>query len=77
MQSKSMCFKELYYAREEGRIELNDYILQLVAHYGGLRHETDVEGKRPYFPPCFEEEVRDVVLSPEFQSLDEASKWSP
>lgn len=74
MQSRSMCFEELYYAKKEGQIGLEDYMQQLVAHYGGLRHEADEDGKRPYFPPGFEEEVRDVVLHPEFQPLNKDRK---
>jgi hypothetical protein len=47
-----------------------------VAHYGGLRHEADAEGQRPYIPAHFEDEVRSLVLGENFQPLDDYGKYS-
>ncbi|KAF1842948.1 uncharacterized protein K460DRAFT_396379 [Cucurbitaria berberidis CBS 394.84] len=71
MSEDSLCFREAYDARLSGRIELEESLIHTVAHYGGLRHQTDAEGQRPYIPAGFENEVRKLVLSQNFQPLDE------
>lgn len=65
-----MCFGELHYARIEGRIALTEYTQRIAAHFGGLRHEADED----YVPAGFEEEIKGVVLSPDFKPLDEDRK---
>ena len=74
MSANSLCFKEARDAREKGGIELDEFVWQIVAHYGGLRHETDAEGQRPWFPSGFEDEVRKLVLSENYQALDDDSE---
>jgi hypothetical protein len=70
----SLCFKETQDARMAGRIELEEFLRHTIAHYGGLRHETDVEGQRPYLPSGFEREVRDILLDGDLQPLDDESE---
>lgn len=67
----SICFREAYDLRSEGQLELEDYLEHIVAHYGGHKHGTDAEGKQPYLYAGFEYEVREIVLSKDFQPLDE------
>ncbi|KAH7082452.1 hypothetical protein FB567DRAFT_402399, partial [Paraphoma chrysanthemicola] len=69
MSANSLCFKDAYEARINGKAKLEDLLRHVVAHYGGLRHETDAEDHRPYFPRSFETEVSDVVLSNNLQLL--------
>ncbi|KAH8728382.1 hypothetical protein GQ44DRAFT_575050, partial [Phaeosphaeriaceae sp. PMI808] len=71
MSANSLCFKEAHDARKSGEIELEEFLRHIVAHYGGLRHQADAEGQRPYLPALFEEEVRNVVLSENIQPLDD------
>jgi hypothetical protein len=75
MLKDSLCFKEAHDARVSGKIELEEFLRHIVAHYGGLRHQTDAEGQRPYIPSVFEDTVRDLVLSENFQPLDDDSKY--
>jgi hypothetical protein len=77
MSANSLCFKEARDAREKGVIELEEYLRHIVAHYRGLRHETDAEGQRPWFPTSFEDEVRKAVLSENCQPLDEDGECIP
>jgi hypothetical protein len=58
-----------------GVIELEEFLRHIVAHYGGLRHEADAEGQRPYIPSLFENEVRSLVLAENFQPLDKDGKY--
>ncbi|KAH7070747.1 hypothetical protein BKA63DRAFT_420706, partial [Paraphoma chrysanthemicola] len=71
MSADSLCFKDAYEARINGKAKLEELLRHIVAHYGGLRHETDAEGQRPYFRRGFETEVRDLVLSNNVQPLDD------
>jgi hypothetical protein len=71
MPANSLCFKEAREARANGDINLDQYVRHIVVHYGGLRHEADAEGKRPWFPAGFEDEVRKIVLSEHFRPLEE------
>ncbi|KAF2031433.1 hypothetical protein EK21DRAFT_34909, partial [Setomelanomma holmii] len=71
MSANSLCFKEARDARISGEIKLEEFLRHIVAHYGGLRHQADAEGQRPYIPAGFETEVRDKVLSEKTQSLDD------
>jgi hypothetical protein len=75
MSANSLCFKEAHDAREKGWIEQEEYLRHVVNHYGGLRHDTDAEGQRPYIgAPNFAEDVRELVLNESFQPLDDNSK---
>jgi hypothetical protein len=71
MSANSLCFNELYDARKSGAIELEAFLTHIVAHYGGLRHDEDTEGKRPFIYRSFETEVRNLVLSENFRPLDD------
>lgn len=71
MPKSSICFREAYDLRKEGRIQLEEYLKRIVAHYEGHRHETDAEGNRPFLYAGFEDEVRQIVLGTDFQPLDE------
>ncbi|KAH7339220.1 hypothetical protein BKA66DRAFT_507006, partial [Pyrenochaeta sp. MPI-SDFR-AT-0127] len=73
MSANSLCFDEALKARISGEIELEESLRHIVAHYGGLRHHADAEGQRLYIPAGFETEVRDVVLSENFQPLDDVN----
>jgi hypothetical protein len=73
MSVNSLCFKEARDARISGEIELEEFLRHIVAHYGGLKHQADVEGQRPHIPAGFEKEVRNLVLSENFQPLDDHS----
>jgi hypothetical protein len=70
----SFCFEEARNARLRGDIELEEFLRHIVAHYGGSRHQVDAEGQRPYIPEGFESVVRDLVLSDDYQPLDDKSK---
>lgn len=74
MVANSLCFKEAREARLSDRIKQDEHVAHVVAHYGGVRHEADAEGKRPYMGMCFEDAVRDLVLGENFQSLGEDGK---
>lgn len=75
MSANSLCFKEARDARISGSIELEEFLSHIMAHYGGLRHQADAEGQRPYIPAGFENEVRNLVLSENIQPLDDDSKY--
>ena len=74
MSTSSLCFKEAYDARISGRLNLEDFLNYILAHYKGLRHQEDTEGKRPYISVSFEYEVRNLVLREDFEPLDDESK---
>jgi hypothetical protein len=76
MSAKSLCFKEARDAHISGGIELEEYLHHIVSHYTGLRHSEDAEGQRPWFYAGFEDEVRKLVLSENYQPLDEDGKRS-
>jgi hypothetical protein len=71
MPANSLCFKEARDARANGEINLDQYLRHIMAHYRGLRHMTDAEGQRPWFPAGFEDEVREIVLNEDFRPLEE------
>ncbi|EAT90566.1 hypothetical protein SNOG_02354 [Parastagonospora nodorum SN15] len=71
MPKSSICFREAYDLRTEGRIQLEEYLKHIVAHYEGMRHETDAEGNRPFLYAGFEDEVRKIVLGKDFEPLNE------
>ncbi|KAF1839131.1 hypothetical protein BDW02DRAFT_564114 [Decorospora gaudefroyi] len=73
MSANSLCFEEARNARISGGIQLEECLRHIVAHYGGLRHEADAEGQRPYIPSGFEDEVRNLLLSEDIQPLDDDS----
>jgi hypothetical protein len=77
MSASSLCFKEAHEARLSGSIDLEEFLRHIVAHYGGLRHQTDEEGARPYIPgwSFFEDAVREIVLRDTFQPLDNDGKY--
>ncbi|PVH91996.1 hypothetical protein DM02DRAFT_485042, partial [Periconia macrospinosa] len=70
MSANSLCFKEAQNGLGSGEIEREAYLGHIVAHYGGLRHEEDAEGQRPYLSPGFEREVREIVLSENYRPLE-------
>ncbi|KAF1976751.1 hypothetical protein BU23DRAFT_430531, partial [Bimuria novae-zelandiae CBS 107.79] len=72
MSVSSLCFQEAYDARASGRIDLDAYLTHIVAHYRGLRHESDEEAKRRWLPSGFDDEVRDILLSEDYQPFDDA-----
>jgi hypothetical protein len=76
MQSsvKSLCFREVYDLRRKGNIGLEEYLTNIVAHYKGVQHATDGEGKRPWLPSGFEDEVREFVLGEDYRPLNDAGK---
>ncbi|KAF2756599.1 hypothetical protein EJ05DRAFT_512233 [Pseudovirgaria hyperparasitica] len=71
MLETSLCFKEARDARHKGDINLDEYVNHIVAHYGTVKHDSDVEGKRPWFPIGFEHEVREIVLREDHQAVNE------
>lgn len=77
MSTTSLCFKEAQDARKSGEIGLEEFLKNVVAHYGGLRHQADTEGQRAYILKGFEYEVREVVLSEDFRPLDEDGESQP
>ena len=74
MPKSSICFREAYDLRTEGRIQLEEYLKHIVAHYEGMRHETDAEGNRPFLYAGFEDEVRKIVLGKDFEPLNEGGE---
>lgn len=77
MSTDLPCFKEARNAWKAGAIELDEFLRHIVAHYGGLRHEADVEGQRPYLSASFEDEVRKLVLNEKFLPLNDDGKIPP
>jgi hypothetical protein len=71
---KPICFREAYDLRRKEEIDLEGYLTHIVAHYKGVKHAADAEGKRPWLPSGFEDEVREFVLGEEYQPLDDAGK---
>ncbi|KAH7389372.1 hypothetical protein DE146DRAFT_663889 [Phaeosphaeria sp. MPI-PUGE-AT-0046c] len=69
--AQTLCFREAYEARISGNINLDEFLVHIVAHYAGLRHQTDAEGQRPWIPLSFEDEVRELVLSGNIQPLNQ------
>lgn len=76
MVTSSLCFKEAHEGRLSGEISLEESLSHVVAHYGTSRHETDQDGRRPYFPRGFETEVRDLVLSTSVPPLGKEGRAS-
>lgn len=70
----SICFSEAYDLRRKGQIHLEDYLKHIMAHYAGVRHDTDAEGARPWLCLGFEYEVRKITLDKDLQALDESGK---
>jgi hypothetical protein len=76
MSAKSLCFKEARDAHISGGIELEEYLHRIVSHYASLRHSEDAERQRAWFCAGFEDEVRKLVLSENYQPLGEDGKRS-
>lgn len=72
---KSICFREAYILRREGQIHLEEYLKHIVAHYVGVRHETDAEGSRPWLYAGFEREVREITLESNSQTLNDNGEY--
>jgi hypothetical protein len=71
---ESICFSEAYELRRGGQIQLEEYLKHIIAHYAGVRHDTDAEGSRPWLYVGFEYEVREITLNKDSQTLDESGK---
>jgi hypothetical protein len=74
MSTNSLCFKEAHDARISGEIGLEEFLRHIAAHYGGVRHQADAEGQRPYIPSLFERDVSRIALNENMQLLDDDSE---
>jgi hypothetical protein len=72
--TRSLCFREVYDLRRKGDIGLEEYLTHIVAHYKGVKHEADNEGKKSWLPSGFEDEVREFVLAENNRLLNDAGK---